>query len=145
MSIHNNMNFEMAFNNHVSTLDTPEISEKNNYFSNLFENIKITLRDIIDDIKNKKYDSFPSFLNIFIKNNRILYFGLFLIFICIILYILSFLFYSKKKKNPSIDVNTNINLSKKNIDLEDIYNKINNLGDKIKLNNLTMDLLNKNK
>ena len=54
------------------------------------------------------------------------------------------MFYSPKMITPNVKNNIAFDLSNpNNINLKDIYNKIENLGEKIKLNNLTMELLNK--
>ena len=139
----------MSINDHdqnISSILQEHISENSvgsNIIINILLNIKKTLMNIIDDIKKHKYESFSDFLKLFIKDNRILYFGIFLLLIAGILYVISLLFYSPKtveanKNNIAFDLS-----NPNNINLKDIYNKIENLGEKIKLNNLTMELMNK--
>jgi hypothetical protein len=140
----------MSINHHdqnISSILQGHIKEENigeNVIIRILRNIKKTLMSIIDDIKNSNYNSFSEFLGLFVKDNRILYFGIFLLLIAGILYVISLLFYSPKMITPNVKNNIAFDLSNpNNINLKDIYNKIENLGEKIKLNNLTMELLNK--
>ena len=137
----------MSINDHdqnINSILQEHINESGvgtNIIIKLLRHIKKTLIDIIDDIRNHKYQSFSEFIGLFVKDNRILYFGIFLLIIAGILYVISLLFYSPKtveKNNIALDLS-----NPNNINLKDIYNKIDNLGEKIKLNNLTMELLNK--
>ena len=70
--------------------------------SNMKEEVFGTLYDML----SFNYEN--SYSEIFTKNNRLFYIGLFLIMICIILYLISYLFYYPKPKD--INLNANIGL-----------------------------------
>ncbi len=77
-------------------------------FGKIFVNMKDEIFGILYDLISLNYDSFDSFLNIFIKNNRLFYIGLFLIIICLFLYLISNFFYREDEND--ININANLNL-----------------------------------
>ena len=125
----------------INILDqhTKNIDRSGNFIMNLIKNIKRTLSDIMEDIRLKRYGSFIDFLSLFVKSDRALYFGIFLVFICVILYVLSFLFYSKK--NIDSCESKPISVESDSSQIDKILKKIENLDSKIKINNLAMEVL----
>ena len=112
--------FNKFFKENQDKKDEKDNLEKLEYLKSLEKNEKtksiseLTLKDIIYNFKNENldliydlftfnYSSLDEFYNLFSKNNRLFYFGLLLLIICIIFY-LSVLVFSE-----SYDSNININ------------------------------------
>lgn len=74
----------------------------------IFINMKEEVFGIINDVLSLNYES--SFSEIFTKNNRLFYFGLFLLIICAFLYIISYLFYYPKPKDRNLNINANLGI-----------------------------------
>ena len=79
-------------------------------FGNIFINMKEEVFGTIYDLLSFNYDS--SILEIFSKNNRLFYLGIFLILLCFVLYIISYLFFYPKPKDKNFNLNANIGLPK---------------------------------
>lgn len=79
-------------------------------FGKIFVNMKEEIFGIIYDVLSLNFDSFDTFTEIFTKNNRLFYFGLFLLIICILLYIVSYLFFYPKKEPTNLNVNANLSV-----------------------------------
>ena len=73
----------------------------------IFTNTKNEILDLIYEIISFNYSTLQEFINLFTKNNRLFYVGLFLLLLSGVLYIISFIFFypSNTKKN---DININI-------------------------------------
>lgn len=56
----------------------------------IFNNLSNNILHIFDDIVNTKPNNIESFINIFNKDNRLIYFGLFIIIISFVLYFIDF-------------------------------------------------------
>lgn len=74
----------------------------------IFINMKEEVFGIINDILSLNYEN--NFSEIFTKNNRLFYFGLFLLIICIFLYIISYLFFYPKPKDKNLNINANLGI-----------------------------------
>lgn len=79
-------------------------------FGKIFVKMKDEVFGILYDILSLNFDSFDTFTNIFTKDNRLFYFGLFLLIICILLYIVSYLFFYPKKEARDLNVNANLSV-----------------------------------
>ena len=82
-------------------------------------NMKDEIFGILYDIITINFNSSDTFIEIFTKNNRLFYIGLFLIIICIFLYIISYLFYYPKPEHNIVKNNP--------IPKQNVSNKNNNL------------------
>lgn len=72
------------------TIIEPTVKKIHNLtIAELLLNIFDTIKDILDDLIYFRFDSPTDFLNIFIKNNRIFYIGIIILFISFIFYILT--------------------------------------------------------
>lgn len=79
-------------------------------FGNIFINMKEEVFGTIYDLLSFNYDN--SILEIFSKNNRLFYLGIFLILLCFVLYIISYLFFYPKPKDKNFNLNANIGVPK---------------------------------
>lgn len=68
-------------------------------------NTKNEIFDLIYEIISFDFEGFNGFTELLVKNNRLFYIGIFLLFICFILYFLSNIFYYPSDKK---DININI-------------------------------------
>jgi hypothetical protein len=70
-----------------------KIKEQTTFFDlkiyEVFTHFKTSMYGILDDLLNFKFNDISSFINIFIKNNRLFYIGAILIIISIIIYFIS--------------------------------------------------------
>lgn len=111
----------------------------------IFTNMKDEVFGIISDILSLNYEN--NFSEIFTKNNRLFYFGLFLLIICIFLYIISYLFFYPKPKDRNLNINANLDIPNdykfnyypyKRQDVSEIKesrNTINNLKNELNISN----------
>ena len=72
----------------------------------IFSTMKDEVFGTIYDMLSFNYED--SYSEIFTKNNRLFYIGLFLIIVCIILYFISYLFYYPKPEDKNFNLNANI-------------------------------------
>lgn len=79
-------------------------------FGKIFVNMKEEVFGIIYDILSLNFDSFDKFVEIFTKKNRLFYLGLFLIIICIFLYLISYLFFYPKQEQKDLNINANLSV-----------------------------------
>lgn len=79
-------------------------------FGNIFINMKEEVFGTIYDLLSFNYDN--SILEIFSKNNRLFYLGIFLILLCFVLYIISYLFFYPQPKDKNFNINANIGVPK---------------------------------
>ena len=73
----------------------------------IFINTKNEILDLVYEIISFNYATLQEFIDLFTKNNRLFYVGLFLLLVCGVLYLISFIFFypSNTQKN---DININI-------------------------------------
>ena len=74
----------------------------------LFSNMKDEVFGTIYDMLSLNYKD--SFTEIFTKNNRLFYIGIFLVLVCIVLYVISYLFFYPKPEDKKFNLNANIGL-----------------------------------
>lgn len=72
----------------------------------IFSNMKDEIFGLVYEIISFKFSSFSEFRNLFTKNNRLFYIGIFLLICCIILYIFSYIFLMPPTKSRN-DLNIN--------------------------------------
>ena len=80
----------------------------------IFVNMKEEIFGILYDIITINFNSFDKFFEIFTKKNRLFHIGLFLIIICIFLYIISYLFFYPKPEQKGINADLYIPNSNNN-------------------------------
>jgi hypothetical protein len=80
----------------------------------IFVNMKEEIFGILYDIITINFNSFDTFFEIFTKKNRLFHIGLFLIIICIFLYIISYLFFYPKPEQKGINADLYIPNSNNN-------------------------------
>ena len=94
---------------YLKTLDKKETIKKITDLSvgDILTNTKNEVLDLIYEIISFEFEGFDGFIDLFIKNNRLFYVGLFMLLICCILYLISYIFFypSDVKRN---DININI-------------------------------------
>ena len=94
---------------YLKTLDKKEKIKKITDLSvgDILTNTKNEVLDLIYEIISFEFEGFDGFIDLFIKNNRLFYVGLFMLLICCILYLISYIFFypSDVKRN---DININI-------------------------------------
>ena len=75
--------------------------------ADILTNTKNEVLDLTYEIISFEFEGFSGFTDLFTKNNRLFYVGLFMLLICCVLYFISFIFFypSDIKKN---DININI-------------------------------------
>lgn len=99
----------LAQDEYLNSLKKVEVSKKitDLNISEILTNTKNEVLDLTYDLISFDYDSFDDFINLFTKNNRLFYIGLFMLLISCILYIISYIFFypSDITKN---DININI-------------------------------------
>ena len=78
----------------------------------IFVNMKEEIFGILYDVITINFNSFDTFLEIFTKKNRLFHMGLFLIIICIFLYIISYLFFYPKPEQKDLNINANLSVPK---------------------------------
>ena len=83
-------------------------SLKNMRLGSIFSRMKDEVFGTIYDMLSFNYEN--SYSEIFTKNNRLFYIGIFLIIICIILYFISYLFFYPKPIDNNINLNANIGI-----------------------------------
>ena len=73
----------------------------------ILTNTKNEVLDLTYEIISFEFEGFDGFIDLFIKNNRLFYVGLFMLLICCVLYFISYIFFypSDVKRN---DININI-------------------------------------
>ena len=96
--------------NYLKSLETQEDTQNkvtDLTISQVLQNTKNVVLDIIYEVISFDYDSFQEFLNIFTKDNRLFYVGVFLLILSGILYVISYIFFypSNLQRN---DININI-------------------------------------
>lgn len=107
-----NKDFETSQKGNVEEEEIINIEEIENdklhemRLGDIFINMKDEVFGIINDIISLNYDN--NFSEIFTKNNRLFYFGLFLLIICIFLYFISYLFFYPKPKDRNLNINANL-------------------------------------
>ena len=94
---------------YLKTLEKKEKIKKITDLSvgDILTNTKNEVLDLIYEIISFEFEGFDGFIDLFIKNNRLFYVGLFMLLMCCILYFISYIFFypSDVKKN---DININI-------------------------------------
>lgn len=96
--------------NYLKSLETQEESTNkitDLTISDILQNTKNEILDLIYEIISFDYDSFQEFLNLFTKENRLFYIGIFLLILSVLLYVISYIFFypSNLQRN---DININI-------------------------------------
>ena len=86
--------------------DDESVEIHNMRLGEIFVNMKDEIFGLIYEIISFKFSSFSEFINLFLKNNRLFYFGIFLLLCCIILYIFSYIFLMPSTKSRN-DLNIN--------------------------------------
>ena len=92
-------------------------------------NMKNEIFSIIYEILSINFNSYNSFIKIFIIKNRLFYIGLFLIIICILLFLIDFLLKNNKLKNVVPNINNN-----------NILNEMNNMNEMNKISLIENEL-----
>ena len=122
--------------NNLKSLETNNNKKSINELSinEIVDNFKNENFDLIYDLFTFNYSSKNDFYNLFTKNNRLFYFGLLILIICIIFYIFILVF------SESYDININIprdyNISykntkiEKNNDIKNLRKELNKLSSK---------------
>lgn len=94
---------------YLKTLEKKEKIKKITDLSvgDILTNTKNEVLDLIYEIISFEFEGFDGFIDLFIKNNRLFYVGLFMLLMCCILYFISYIFFypSDVKRN---DININI-------------------------------------
>jgi hypothetical protein len=94
---------------YIKSLEKKEENKKITDLSvaEILENTKDEVLDLTYEIISFEYEGFDGFINLFKKNNRLFYVGLFMLIMCCILYLISYIFFypSDIKRN---DININI-------------------------------------
>ena len=68
-------------------------------------NTKNEIFDLIYEIISFDFEGFDGFIGLLVKNNRLFYIGIFLLFICFLLYFISNIFYYPNTKKNDININ----------------------------------------
>lgn len=94
---------------YLKTLEKKEDVKKitNLSVADILTNTKNEVLDLTYEIISFEFEGFSGFIDLFTKNNRLFYVGLFMLLICFVLYFISFIFFypSDTKRN---DININI-------------------------------------
>ena len=151
--------FNKLFKENQSKKDEKESKNKIEYLKSLENKTEVrsiselTINEIIYNFKNENldliydiftfnYSSVSEFYGIFSKNNRLFYFGLLLLIICIIFYLFMLVFSESYDTNINVNIPNNYNLNYKENDNElnklkkdfdELNKKINKMNFKPKL------------
>jgi len=100
---------ELENDNYIKSLESVEKEKKimDMNIVEIFTNTKYEILDLVYEIISFNYATLQDFLNLFTKNNRLFYIGLFLLLISGILYLISFIFFYPSNTHKN-DININI-------------------------------------
>jgi len=101
---------ELEDENYIKSLESTEEKEKKITelnIADIFSNTKNEILDLVYEIISFDYETLQDFIDLFTKNNRLFYIGIFLLLASGVLYLISFIFFypSNTQKN---DININI-------------------------------------
>ena len=142
--------FNKSFKENQNKKEEKENLKREEYLKSLENNVKIksinelTINEIVYNFKNENldliydlftfnYSSVNEFYNLFSKTNRLFYFGLLLLIICIVFYLFVLVFSESYDKNININIpnDYNFNYTQNNKELNKLKNDFSELNKKL--------------